>query len=211
MASSKLHVLQPQERDRVLAEITSCLFSGTLELRATHAGHVESDAAYTMLQSRLRYVDLTAGQASPEVRLGTLTLPQQQLEHTDTMILKTTAIGEVTSRQEHHCLLAAEAAMLSDQRILLLVYYTREIQWGLTEYVAVPIILSEGRLIPGEQMQLGRDSISAPRYWGTIHFEKDFKRLVVVRNGDGGFSRATVLIDDGSGAFCAKSEDSAES
>lgn len=187
----------------MIAEITSHLFKGRLEVWATDLGDVESDIRYALLESRLRYIENLEDRASREVTLGTLTLPREQVDLAGPVMLAATPIGESVSRQENNSLLAAEVAEQPGERVLVLIYYARDVQWGLTEYFAIPITLSGARLTQGARVQIGRDAMIPPRYFGTIYLESDTRRgrLTIARRGEGSFSRTTVLVDNGAGAF----------
>jgi len=138
------------------------------------------------------------------VPLGELTrtLPKGGTKPTTALELSLLPLGELETLEDP---VAMQHAPLPGGPNVVLVHLWRDIEWGLTERYVVPVTIDGDRMVAGQLVQEGRDSMGPPVFYGTFevtdHDGDGASALVLTRTGMGSFPKRVVLEADEQGRF----------
>jgi hypothetical protein len=164
----------------------------------------ESDFFFEVINAKLLLSTARESCLLAAVSLGDLTreMPAADVPTTEVLDLSIQPIGAMDGFYES---VAFESESLPDGSTLLVVYLMRDVQFGLTERYAVPVIIKENTMVAGDRVQVGRDAMGLPAYYGVFTVDNSHPesgpRLVLKREGMGNFSKHAVFELDAGGAM----------
>lgn len=202
-------VCQPLPEHPVIARAGWTAPDRQLLVVGDRTGTGESDRKFERIAAHLLLVSSNKQCMLARVSLGELTrwLPEQGAPLPTALDLSVLPLGQLETLEDA---VAMQQIQLPRGPTVLLVHLMRDVEWGLTERHVVPVTIDGDRMVGGQSVQEGRDSMGPPVYYGTFevtdHDGDGEAELVMTRRGSGRFPGQVVFEVDATGVLLSREQ-----
>ena len=173
----------------------------------------ESDRRFERIAAHLLWATPDGRCLRARAPLGEVTrvVDGQDRPPTEVLQLSAEPLGSLKTLDDA---VAVERAELPGGAAVAIIHLMQDVRWGLSERHAVPVTIHADRIAAGDRVQVGRDAMGAPVYYGTWSLDDvdgdGQPELVLTRDGMGQFTRKVVMRPDADGHLRAKEQPQAE-